>query len=67
MSKSRPKGYGRNNWYDDYGNYDYIDRKELNEHRKSKKIKNFIRSKNVNGLLEIDDDDDEELFNRGRR
>jgi hypothetical protein len=67
MSKSRPKGIGRNYWYDDYGNYDYIDRKELNEHRRSKKIKNFIRSKNVNGLLEIEEDEDEELLNRRHR
>jgi hypothetical protein len=59
MSKSKPKGYGQNNLYDDYAHYNYIDRKGLNEHRKSKKIKNLIRAKNVNGLLEIDDDEDD--------
>lgn len=58
MSKSKPKDYGRNQWYDDQATYNYIDRKELREHRRAKKMKNLIRSKNVNGLLEIDDDDD---------
>ena len=67
MSKSRSKDFGRSNWYDDYVPYDYVDRKDLKEHRKSKKIKNLIRSKNVTGLLEIDDDDDEELYSKGRR
>jgi hypothetical protein len=67
MSKSKPKGYGHNNWYDDYAHYDYIDRKSLNEHRRSKKIKNLIRAKNVNGLLEIDDDEDDWDNNRRNR
>lgn len=67
MSKSRPKGYGRNYWYDDYGGYDYIDRKELNEHRRSKKIKNLIRSKNVNQLVEMDDDEYDDYEARGNR
>jgi hypothetical protein len=57
MSKSKPKGFTRNNWYDDYAEHDYIDRQELTERRKSKKMKNLIRSKNISGLLEIDNDD----------
>jgi hypothetical protein len=57
MSKSKPKGFTRNNFYDDYADHDYIDRQELTERRKSKKMKNLIRSKNIGGLLEIDNDD----------
>ena len=57
MSKSKPKGFTRNNFYDDYADHDYIDRQELAERRKSKKMKNLIRSKNIGGLLEIDNDD----------
>lgn len=57
MSKSKPKAASRNNWYEDNNDYYYIDRQELNERRKSKKMKNLIRSKNIGGLLEIDNDE----------
>jgi hypothetical protein len=54
MSKSRKKVYNK---FDDYDEYDYIDRQELQERRKSKRLRNLIRSKNVNGLVEMDDDE----------
>lgn len=57
MSKSKPKAVSRNSWYEDNNDYYYIDRQELNERRRSKKMKNFIRSKNIGGLLEIDNDE----------
>lgn len=57
MSKSKSKAASRNNWYEDNNDYYYIDRQELNERRKSKKMKNLIRSKNIGGLLEIDNDE----------
>lgn len=57
MSKSKPKTVSRNNWSEDNNDHYYIDRQELNERRKSKKMKNLIRSKNIGGLLEIDNDE----------
>lgn len=55
MSKSKPKSYGRREWDDD-GYYD-TDRKGTVNRRKEKQMRNLVRSKNVQGLLEIDDDD----------
>ena len=54
MSKSRKKIFNK---FDDHDEYDYIDRQELQERRKSKRLRNLIRSKNVNGLVEMDDDE----------
>lgn len=66
MSKSRPKGYGQGNWYeghDDYA-YWYVDKKETQEHRRSKRMKNIIRSKDINRLLELEEDDLEDSVTR---
>ena len=55
MSKSKPKSYGRREWDDD--EYYDTDRKGTVNRRKEKQMRNLVRSKNVQGLLEIDDDD----------
>ena len=54
MSKSKPKNYGRRDFDDEY--YDN-DRKSAVDRRKEKQIRNLVRSKNVQGLMEIDHDD----------
>lgn len=55
MSKSKPKNYGRRD-FDDSEYYDN-DRKSAVDRRKEKQIRNLVRSKNVQGLMQIDDDD----------
>lgn len=55
MSKSKPKNYGHGD-YDD-NEYCDINRKSSIERRKEKQIRNLVRSKNVRGLMHIDDDD----------
>lgn len=57
MGKSRSKDYSRNNYWND-DNEGYYDHRGDVQKRKEKRVRNLIRSKNVNGLLEIDDDDD---------
>jgi len=57
MSKSKPKNYGRRNQWDDdeYGdNYDY---KGDVQRRKEKRMKNLIRSKNIDQIMDMDDDE----------
>jgi hypothetical protein len=56
MSKSKPKTFRRNQWddYEDDYNSDY---KSAVDRRKEKQIRNLVRSKNVQGLMEIDHDD----------
>jgi hypothetical protein len=61
MSKSRPKVYGHKK-FNDYDEYDYIDRRELNQRRDQKRMKNMLRSKNIDGLLELDHDDYDEDY-----
>lgn len=57
MSKSKPKKNGRN-WYDEEDNEDYgTDYKSNQERRKEKKLKNLIRSKNIDQLLNMDEDE----------
>lgn len=55
MSKSKPKNYDRRD-FDDSEYYDN-DRKSAVDRRKEKQIRNLVRSKNVQGLMHIDDDD----------
>jgi hypothetical protein len=57
MSKSKAKNYGRK-WYDEEDNEDYgNDYRANRERRKEKKLKNLIRSKNVDQLLNMDEDE----------
>lgn len=57
MSKSKAKNYGRN-WYDEEDNEDYDNDYRANrERRKEKKLKNLIRSKNIDRLLDMDEDE----------
>jgi hypothetical protein len=57
MSKSKAKNYGRN-WYDEEDNEDYgNDYRANRERRKEKKLKNLIRSKNIDRLLDMDEDE----------
>ena len=57
MSKSKPKKNGRG-WYDEEDNEDYgTDYKSNQEHRKEKKLKNLIRSKNIDQLLNMDEEE----------
>jgi hypothetical protein len=56
MSKSKTKNYGaRRDWYEDESEeYDYKDQKQR---RKEKRMKNLIRSKNIDRLLEMEDEE----------
>ena len=65
MSKSKPKNYGRRNQWDDddYDNYDY---KSDMQRRREKRMKNLIRSKNVDQIMDMDDDEYESSGHRGR-
>lgn len=57
MSKSKLKKNGRS-WYDEEDNEDYgTDYKSNQERRKEKKLKNLIRSKNIDQLLNMDEDE----------
>jgi hypothetical protein len=59
MGKSKPKSYGRRNWFDDEEDYNNDHRKENNSRRKEKRMRNLIRSKNVDQLMNLDDDDNQ--------
>lgn len=56
MSKNKTKGFRRNQWEEDYDDYstDYRGNKEK---RREKRMRNLIRSKNVDRILDMDDDD----------
>lgn len=56
MGKSRSKDYSRNNYWND-DNEGYYDHRGDVQKRKEKRVRNLIRSKNVDQLLEIDDDE----------
>jgi hypothetical protein len=57
MSKSKLKKNGRS-WYDEEDNEDYgTDYKSNQERRKEKKLKNLIRSKNIDQLLNMDEEE----------
>lgn len=56
MSKSKPKGYGRKDWNDDEDEY-YVDSKEQKHRRREKRLRNLIRSKNVDRLMEMEEDE----------
>lgn len=60
MSKSKYKSfdkYGRNDW-DDEEDYYGSDYRQNKQRRKEKKLRNLIRSKNVDRLMELDEDED---------
>ena len=59
MSKSKNKNFSsRRDWYDDdEDSYSYQDTKQK---RKEKRMKNLIRSKNVDQIMGIDDDEYED-------
>ena len=54
MSKSKHKNFVRRDWDDDEGYYDTRGDKQK---RKEKRMRNLIRSKNVDRLMDLDDDD----------
>lgn len=56
MSKSKPKIGSRKDWNDDEDYY-YVDAKELKQRRREKRLKNLIRSKNVDSLMEMEEDE----------
>ena len=55
MSKSKT-----DRWYDDYDEYN-VNRHERSsrEHRRQKNLTNILRSKNIDLLLELEDDESE--------
>jgi hypothetical protein len=56
MSKSKNKKFNnRRDWYDD--EEDDYGQKDNKQRRKEKRLKNLIRSKNVDRLMDIDEDD----------
>lgn len=57
MSKSKPKIGGRKDWNDDEFDYYHVDAKEQKQRRREKRIKNLIRSKNVDMLMEMEEDE----------
>jgi hypothetical protein len=57
MGKSRSKDFSRNNQWDDYDDGDYGDYRGAERHRKEKRMKNLIRSKNVDQLMDMDEDE----------
>jgi len=59
MSKSKNKNFSsRRDWYDDEEDgYSYQDTKQK---RKEKRLKNLIRSKNVDQIMGMDDDEYED-------
>ena len=60
MSKSKNKNFSsRRDWYDDdeEDGYSYQDTKQK---RKEKRMKNLIRSKNVDQIMGMDDDEYED-------
>jgi hypothetical protein len=63
MGKSRSKDFSRSNQWDDYGDGDYSDQRDTERRRKEKRMKNLIRSKNVDQLMDMD----EEEINWNRR
>lgn len=57
MGKSRSKDFSRSNQWDDYDDGEHYDYKGAERRRKEKRMKNLIRSKNVDQLLDMDDDE----------
>lgn len=64
MGKSRSKNYGSRSGWDDEDDYEYYDSRSAERHRKEKRMKNLIRSKNVDQLLEMDDDEYDDQYRR---
>lgn len=56
MSKSRPKEFRRNQW-DDYNDDYSTDHYASIQKRKEKRMKNLIRAKNIDLILDMDDDE----------
>lgn len=59
MGKSRSKDFSRNSQWADYDDGVYDDYRDTERRRKEKRMKNLIRSKNVDQLMEIEDDDNQ--------
>jgi len=56
MGKSKPKSYGnKGGWQDE--DEDYFDVRSAKQRRREKKLRNLIRSKNVDRLVDLDDDE----------
>ena len=56
MSKSKNKNYNKRDlYYDDEDGYQ--DSRDNKQRRKEKRMRNLIRSKNVDRLMDIDEDD----------
>ena len=57
MSKSKkPFKFYDKTWVDEDQEYDHQNYKTAKERRKQKKLTNMIRSKNISGLMEMEDD-----------
>jgi len=57
MSKSKPKTFNRG--WNDYDEDDYGDSRQTDrERRKEKRLKNLIRSKNYEALMELEEDEE---------
>lgn len=56
MGKSRSKDFSRNNYWNDEDE-GYYDHKGAAQKRKEKRVRNLIRSRNVDQLMEMDDDE----------
>ena len=61
MSKSKAKQFrvndDRENYYDDYAEYTYRSREDkMRNKRKERRIDHAIRTKNLDELLEVEDD-----------
>ncbi|CAB4140793.1 hypothetical protein UFOVP395_128 [uncultured Caudovirales phage] len=57
MGKSRSKDFSRSNQWDDYDDGDYGDYRDTERRRKEKRMKNLIRSKNVDQLMDMDEEE----------
>jgi hypothetical protein len=58
MGKSKPKNYyGRGTNWDDGDGEDYDDHKDRKQRRKEKRMKNLIRAKDIDRLLEIEEEE----------
>lgn len=56
MSKSKNNSFNKRDWYYDEED-SYQDNRDNKQRRKEKRMKNLIRSKNVDRIMDIDDED----------
>jgi hypothetical protein len=59
MSKTK-KSFKSNSWADpeDNDDYDYYDYKSAKDRRRQKQLANVLRSKNIERLMELEDDEE---------